>query len=159
MNDLKLQNKWILWNHGLNDKSWLNDSYKNIFEYKNLYDLKIYFDNLDLLQLQNSMYFIMRDGIFPTWEDKNNKNGCCASFKVSSSDILETWKLLIQNILCENIHKNIQKYDNINGISISPKKEFNIIKIWFKCKIKNINDYLNIDNKYINSKNVLIKNN
>lgn len=159
MSDLKLQNKWILWNHGLNDKSWSNDSYKNIFVYQNLYDLKIYFDNLDLLQLQNSMYFIMRDGIFPTWEDKNNKNGCCASFKVSSSDILNTWKLLLQNILCENIHKNIKKYDNINGISISPKKEFNIIKIWFKCKIKNIDDYLNINNKYINSKNVLIKNN
>ena len=66
MSDLKLQNKWILWNHGLNDKSWSNDSYKNIFVYKNLYDLKIYFDNLDILQLQNSMYFIMRDGIFPT---------------------------------------------------------------------------------------------
>ena len=159
MNNLKLQNKWILWNHGLNDKSWSNDSYKNIFVYQNLYDLKIYFDNLDLLQLQNSMYFIMRDGIFPTWEDENNKNGCCASFKVLSNDILETWKLLLQNILCENIHKNIQKYDNINGISISPKKEFNIIKIWFKYKIKNIDDYLNIDNKYINSKNVLIKNN
>lgn len=159
MNNLKLQNKWILWNHGLNDKSWSNDSYKNIFVYQNLYDLKIYFDNLDLLQLQNSMYFIMRDGIFPTWEDKNNKNGCCASFKVFSNDILITWKLLLQNILCENIHKNIQKYNNINGISISPKKEFNIIKIWFKYKIKNIDDYLNIDNKYINSKNVLIKNN
>lgn len=159
MSNLKLQNKWILWNHGLNDKSWSNDSYKNIFVYQNLYDLKIYFDNLDLIQLQNSMYFIMRDGIFPTWEDKNNKNGCCASFKVFSNDILITWKLLLQNILCENIHKNIQKYNNINGISISPKKEFNIIKIWFKCKIKNIDDYLNINNEYINSKNVLIKNN
>ena len=159
MSELKLQNKWILWNHGLNDKSWSNNSYKNIFVYQNLYDLKIYFDNLDLLQLQNSMYFIMRDGIFPTWEDNNNKNGCCVSFKVSSNHILNTWKLLLQNILCENIHKNIQKYDNINGISISPKKEFNIIKIWFKCKIKNIDDYLNIDNKYFNTKNVLIKNN
>ena len=61
--------------------------------------------------------------------------------------------------VCPHCHKNIEKYDNINGISISPKKEFNIIKIWFKCKIKNIDDYLNIDNKYINSKNVLIKNN
>ena len=159
MSDLKLQNEWILWNHGLNDKSWANNSYKNIFVYKNLYDLKIYLDNLDLLQLQNSMYFIMRNGIFPTWEDNNNKNGCCASFKILSNDILETWKLLLQNILCENIHKNIQKYDNINGISISPKKEFNIIKIWFKYKIKNIDDFLNIDNKYINIKNVLIKNN
>ena len=159
MSDLKLQNEWILWNHELNNKSWTNDSYKNIFEFKNLYDLKLYFDNLDLLQLQNSMYFIMRNGIFPTWEDKNNKYGCCASFKVLSNDILETWKLLLQNILCENIHKNIKKYDNINGISISPKKEFNIIKIWFKFKIKNLKDFINIDNKYINDKNCLLKNN
>ena len=45
MNNLKLQSQWILWNHGLNDKSWSNDSYKNIFVYQNLYDLKIYFDN------------------------------------------------------------------------------------------------------------------
>lgn len=159
MTDYKLQSQWILWNHGLNDKSWSNDSYKNIFEYENLYDLKLYFDNLDILQLQNSMYFIMRNNIFPTWEDINNKNGCCASFKVLSNDIFDTWKLLIQNILCENIHKNIKKYDNINGISISPKKEFNIIKIWFKCKVKNIKDFINIDNKYFNEKNCLIKNN
>ena len=74
MSDFKLQNVWIIWNHGLNDKSWKNESYKKFFEFKNIYDIKIYFDNLDILQLQNSMYFIMRTDIFPTWEDKNNKN-------------------------------------------------------------------------------------
>ena len=59
----------------------------------------------------------------------------------------------------KSLPKNSEKYDNINGISISPKKEFNIIKIWFKCKIKNIDNILNIDDKYINSKNSMIKNN
>ena len=34
-------------------------------------------------------------------------------------------KCITNNILNE-------KNDEINGISISPKKEFNIIKIWFK---------------------------
>jgi len=28
--------------------------------------------------------------------------------------------------------KDKDKYEQINGISISPKKEFNIIKLWFK---------------------------
>ena len=116
MSEYKLQSQWILWNHGLNDKSWSNDSYKNIFEFDNLNDIKIYNDNLDLLQLQNSMYFLMREDIFPTWEDSNNKNGCCASYKISSNDIVNIWYKCIQNILCENLHKNKDNYDIINGI-------------------------------------------
>ena len=42
--------------------------------------------------------------------------------------------------------------DKINGISISPKKEFNIIKLWFSEKDVNYKDNfieysdLNIDN-------------
>ena len=107
MSEYKLQSQWILWNHGLNDKSWTNDSYKNIFTFNNLNDIKIYNDNLDLLQLQNSMYFLMREDIFPTWEDSNNKNGCCASYKIPSNDIVNTWHKCIQNILCENLHKNM----------------------------------------------------
>jgi hypothetical protein len=159
MSEYKLQSQWILWNHGLNDKSWSNDSYKNIFTFNNLNDIKIYNDNLDLLQLQNSMYFLMREDIFPTWEDSNNKNGCCASYKIPSNDIVNTWHKCIQNILCENLHKNNDNYDIINGISISPKKEFNIIKIWFKRKLKDVNIYLNIDDKYITKENCMIKNN
>lgn len=159
MSEYKLQSQWILWNHGLNDKSWTNDSYKNIFTFNNLNDIKIYNDNLDLLQLQNSMYFLMREDIFPTWEDSNNKNGCCASYKIPSNDIVNIWYKCIQNILCENLHKNKDNYDIINGISISPKKEFNIIKIWFKRKLKDVNTYLNIDDKYITKENCMIKNN
>ena len=159
MSEYKLQSQWILWNHGLNDKSWSNDSYKNIFTFNNLNDIKIYNDNLDLLQLQNSMYFLMREDIFPTWEDSNNCNGCCASYKISSNDIVNIWYKCIQNILCENLHKNKDNYDIINGISISPKKEFNIIKIWFKRKLKDVNTYLNIDDKYITKENCMIKNN
>lgn len=159
MSEYKLQSQWILWNHGLNDKSWTNDSYKNIFTFNNLNDIKIYNDNLDLLQLQNSMYFLMREDIFPTWEDSNNKNGCCASYKIPSNDIVNIWYKCIQNILCENLHKNKDNYDIINGISISPKKEFNIIKIWFKKKLKDVNTYLNIDDKYITKENCMIKNN
>ena len=159
MSEYKLQSQWILWNHGLNDKSWTNDSYKNIFTFNKLNDIKIYNDNLDILQLKNSSYFLMRKDIFPTWEDSNNKNGCCASYKIPSNDIVNTWYKCIQNILCENLHKNNENYDIINGISISPKKEFNIIKIWFKIKLKDVNIYLNIDDKYITKENCMIKNN
>ena len=40
----------------------------------------------------------------------------------------------------EATHKRKKDYDNINGISIAPKKEFNIIKLWLR----------NHDENYIN---------
>ena len=49
------------------------------------------------------------------------------------------------------------KYDVINGISIAPKKEFNIIKIWFKTDIKNINKSIRLYDHYINVENCRLK--
>ena len=137
--DYKLQTSWILWNHKLNDNNWKNNSYKNIFEINNLYDYKFLENIMTLQNLQNTMFFLMRKDIFPTWEDPDNRDGCCASFKVPLKDIRNIWIQLVIDIISENIHIDKNKYDVINGISIAPKKEFNIIKIWFKTDIQNIN--------------------
>jgi hypothetical protein len=159
INNYKLEFTWNLWNHNLNDKSWKNDSYENIYSFENLYDIQLYTDILNITYLQNSMYFLMRKDIFPTWEDINNKHGCCASFKIPLNDVKLVWIKILKELCTENIHTNIDKYNDINGISICPKKEFNIIKIWFKIRIKNIKDYININDKYIIPKNCIIKNN
>ena len=36
--------------------------------------------------------FLMKDNINPLWEDDNNKNGGCFSFKVFNKDIETVWK-------------------------------------------------------------------
>ena len=156
--EIKLESKWILWNHKLDDNSWTNDSYNNIFEIVNLIDYKILKDIITLQDLQNTMFFLMRDNIFPTWEDTLNKNGCSISFKVPSLKIYEIWNKLVSYLICENIQTDIKNWNNINGISISPKKEFNIIKIWFK---NNINDMksINFIEPYITEKIGRIKKN
>ena len=155
--DYKLQTSWILWNHKLNDNSWENNSYKNIFEINNLYDY-IYLKNICTIQsLQNTMFFLMRKDIFPTWEDPDNRDGCSASFKVPLKDIKNIWFKLMIDIISENIHKDSSKYDLINGISIAPKKEFNIIKIWFKKDIKNIEKLINLYDNYIITSNCRLK--
>jgi len=150
--EIKIESKWILWNHKLDDKSWSNDSYNSIFEINNLLDYKFLKENITLQNLQNTMLFIMRDNIFPTWEDPSNKNGCSTSYKVPYSEIYNIWNKLISFLICENVQKDIRYWNNINGISISPKKEFNIIKIWFK---NNINDMkpINFIEPYITDKN------
>ena len=72
----------------------------------------------------------MKGNIAPLWEDPENRDGGCLSFKASSINIMNDWNDILFKCINESIL--LDKNDSINGISISPKKEFNIIKIWFK---------------------------
>ena len=132
MEELKTNSKWTLWFHSIKNNEWKKDSYKKIMYISNLYDYYLLKTNFEKQHLQNGMFFIMRDEIFPTWEDPDNRLGGCLSFKIDSYDILDSWNMLLLQLICENITKNLNNFDEINGISIAPKKEFNIIKIWLK---------------------------
>ena len=141
MNQYKINSKWSMWYHSINDDKWTKDSYKKIINISNLFDYYFLKQNFEKQHLQNGMFFIMRDDIFPTWEDPDNRLGGCISFKVFANDILDSWNKLFLNLICENILLNENDFDEINGISIAPKKEFNIIKIWLR---NDNSDYKNI---------------
>ena len=138
MNDYKLKNKWTLWYHSINNKEWTNDSYVKVIELRTLLDYKLLENIFRINHLQNGMFFIMKNDIFPTWEDPNNRLGGCISFKYDNNILKEFLKLLL---LC--ITNNLSSKENINeinGLSIAPKKEFNIVKIWTKNYDKNNNE-------------------
>jgi hypothetical protein len=138
MNDYKLKNKWTLWYHSINNKSWTNDSYVKVIELRTLLDYKLLENIFRINHLQNGMFFIMKNEIFPTWEDPNNRLGGCISFKYDNNILKEFLKLLL---LC--ITNNLSTKENINeinGLSIAPKKEFNIVKIWTKNYDKKYNE-------------------
>ena len=88
LNNYQLNTNWCLWYHNINDTNWKNNSYKNIYNIKNAYDLKFLNDTIQKIHLQNGMFFIMRDNIFPTWEDPDNRLGGCISYKIPSDNIL-----------------------------------------------------------------------
>lgn len=127
-NNYNLKEQWKIWYHSINDNKWTKGSYKEIFTINNLFDYQYVIDNFKQEHYQNGMFFIMKNDIFPNWEDPSNRMGGCISFKVPSKNILTEWKLLLLYCISGNILTN----DQLNGISISPKKEFNIIKIWIK---------------------------
>ena len=77
------------------------------------------------------MLFIMRDNIKPMWEADENKEGGSMSFKIYKKDIYDAWIQLVINLISENLLKESKHFNKINGISISPKKTFSIMKIWF----------------------------
>ena len=91
MNNYQLNTNWCFWYHSINDTNWDNNSYKNLYTIQNLYDLKLINDTIETYHLQNSMFFIMRENIFPLWEDDRNKNGGCWSFKIDKRKIYNTW--------------------------------------------------------------------
>ena len=142
MNEYPLNTKWILWYHSINDTKWNKSSYKDLFEINNLYELKCINDVISKLHLQNGMFFIMRDGIFPTWEDPDNRNGCCISFKIPGNILHDQWNFILNRTLTEDILKDKESHENINGISIAPKKEFNICKLWLREHNENYTEYI-----------------
>ena len=157
MNNYQLNTNWCLWYHSINDNSWKNNSYKNLYTFTNLYDIKFFNDNIQKIHLQNGMFFIMRENIFPTWEDPENREGCCISYKIPSHELINQWKFLIERILTEDILINKEKYELINGISITPKKEFNIIKIWLRNYDENYNEWIKSYEPYYVKDKSLIK--
>ena len=155
--NIEFSTYWTLWFHKIDDNNWLIDSYQKLYE---IHTVKDYCELINTIPTYESgMFFLMKEDIPPIWETGKNIGGGMWTFKVSKKKLDELWTDLMAHVLGNTLTTEAEEMNNINGISISPKKEFNIIKIWFKSKIKNIDDYLNIDNEYINTKNVLIKNN
>ena len=75
------------------------------------------------------MLFLMRDGIQPTWEDEKNRKGGCFSYKVANKFVTTAWKQLSYTLMGETLTKDINLRPTINGITISPKKNFCIMRM------------------------------
>ena len=143
----KLNNTWTYWYHDPYNNKWTIDSYKKLYEIGSIKDFAILNNSWDILpNINKSMYFLMKIHILPIWEDKNNQNGGLWSFKIVGNDsyIKEIWNKLCIYLLGESLLKNIENNNLINGISISPKKYFSIIKIWCrnKCELSLFNNNL-----------------
>jgi len=134
-----LNDKWILWAHLPHDIDWTLSSYKEIVEIDSVEDGLCIFENLPEILVKNCMLFLMRKGINPVWEDENNKEGGCFSYKINSKNAQVIWNNLSYTLMGETLSSD-DISNTINGITISPKKNFCIIKIWISnCKNSNPN--------------------
>ena len=132
-----LSTKWTLWSHLSKDTDWSLDSYNNIATVSTLEECIGLLNAISLPLIKSNMLFFMKENINPVWEDNNNKNGGCFSFKITNNNIEEVWKNSVFMALGESLLNNSDI--EITGISISPKSNFCILKIWTKsCDIQNI---------------------
>jgi len=126
----KLSDKWILWAHLPHNTDWSLKSYIPISTFTTIEETIAVTETLPPILVENCMLFIMRQGVNPIWEDPKNRNGGCFSYKVLNKNVAKAWSELTYRITGGSISSSIPFVKSVTGITISPKKNFCIIKIW-----------------------------
>jgi translation initiation factor 4E len=119
---------WSLWDHSSEEKKWTPSTYKQIHTILCWCDFWELFDTIGDDTLLGGFFFLMRDPIPPLWENKGNIRGGSYTIRVPRRDSADVFlRYSIASILGETM-KNIS--NNVVGISIAPKRAYNVISIW-----------------------------
>jgi len=134
-----LQDKWIIWGHALNVSDWSIESYKKIYEFDTIEDFWVFFNNIK--HFKDFMFFMMRGDILPIYEDKMCENGGFYSYVVPTNQLTNSMLYLLPRMIGETLTDK-ELFDEIVGMSVSPKGPRGVIKIWNKNKNQTLNFYL-----------------
>jgi len=130
--------KWNVWGHLPHDTDWTINSYKHIYKIQSIQEAITITETIPDSLVKNCMLFIMKENVTPVWEDKSNRNGGCFSYKVTNKNVYEVWRDLTYLLVGNTLSTNENFVSSITGITISPKKNFCIIKIWMtNCNHQN----------------------
>ena len=127
-----LNDVWSLYFHGSDDPDWTLPSYIRLTDVSTVEDFwashACIKDNVP-----DNMFFMMREGVYPCWDDPKNMYGGSISLKVSKADATRAWETVCSRVLGETmLAKDAAGWESVNGVSISPKKYFSILKVWLK---------------------------
>lgn len=137
---------WDLYFHLPDDKRWDIQSYNIIARDIDTAERAIQInETIPEKVVKYCMLFIMRKGVTPMWEDPANCNGGCFSFKVSNTVVRDVWKDLFYAACGETLFLNKSHNKLLTGITISPKRNFCVIKVWIgDCSIQDPNTMIDI---------------
>ena len=145
MDNIKFKDKFTFW-YRIVDISLLKDK-KGESQYANTVKKIAYFDNVNdfwkIFQhmkkpenLQSGIEFhLFKNDIKALWEDESNEKGGRVSIKLKKDSSSLVWQEIILNFIGDNFNDKVK--EEINGIVISIRKEFNFLQVWFKTYEKN----------------------
>ena len=143
-NDCQLNDTWSVYFHDPADQDWSCSSYKLLCTLSRVQD----YAALNAIigpTFGHAMYFVMREHVFPCWDDPYNLQGGCISLKIPKEHVQTFWDNLCMAMLGESITHDPVMWDAVHGVSISPKRYFCILKIWFRTQDIQTKDQINID--------------
>ena len=155
----KLSNKFVFWYHIneiMADQEY-ESQIKKLAEFDTLEDFWAIFQYLKKPDdcKQAIEFQLFKDQIKPMWEDENNKNGGRIAIKLRKEFSNLAWEESIFAFIGGYFDKEIK--DEINGLVINCKKEYNTLQIWIKTYTneiisgieKNLREILSIPNEVI----------
>tara|TARA_B110000305_G_C19342604_1_gene589961 strand:- start:23 stop:541 length:519 start_codon:yes stop_codon:yes gene_type:complete len=142
----KLNSQWTLWAHLPHDTDWSLASYKKVLTFGSIEELHSIIEYIPENMINNCMFFMMRNNTQPTWEDPINRSGGCFSYKIFNKNVTNIWNLLCYALIGESMSPNKNFVNSITGLTISPKKNFCIIKLWMSnCNNQDASSIIDID--------------
>ena len=136
-NEHALNDEWTLWCHNIRNYNWDKESFVNITEGWKINTIERYWALMNQLKFHRHHLYLMKDGIYPMWEDEQNINGGVWSIKIPIKKCTDVWTKLSSLLVIMQLTNDIRDNKYINGISVSPKSSKNMayIKIWMNTAI------------------------
>jgi len=124
-----LNDEWVLWYHDFENSDWSLSGYEKILTIATVEDFWRVYNCLPTLV--HGMWFLMRKGITPRWEDEINAEGGTFKFKVKHEEIDVNWLTLSMYLVGEQMCRAQNDAELISGISVSPKKHgYATLSVW-----------------------------
>jgi hypothetical protein len=136
VNCTELSKTFNLYYHSPENLDFSPESYINLLEFNTIEEFWVLDKFIRKEMVENGMFFVMVNEVLPVWEDIHNIKGGCVSWKVDRKNSYKSWIDCIGHFIMQDLGNITSK---VNGVSISPKKNSSIIKLWFKEEI-NIED-------------------
>jgi hypothetical protein len=141
METIKFKNIWVLWYHDPELRDYSLRSYIQIADFTTPQQFWSVIDCIPKEAWECGMYFFMKKGFEPRWETPEHKHGGAWSKKIDAAQSHTSFIDLMVHCISDELM--LEKKDTLAGISISPKGQFHIIKLWNTSKLVSDKKYLN----------------
>jgi hypothetical protein len=119
---------WSLWYHSPKENKWTPSTYKQVAIFTTWVEFWSLINLIGDGTITNGFFFFMKGNTPPLWENKANIRGGSYSMRVGRNEAFDTYIKYVIGAMVGKAAKSTE--NNINGITISPKKGFNIINVW-----------------------------
>jgi len=125
---MEFTNTWVLWYHDPENRDYSLSSYVMIADFTTPQQFWSVVDSISKEAWECGMFFFMKKGVPPVWDDPINENGGAWSKKIEASQAHTGFIDLMVHCLTDELLTKSKEV--LVGLSISPKGQFHIIKIW-----------------------------
>jgi hypothetical protein len=118
---------WTFYFHSSEETKWTLNTFINLGSMKTWQQFWSIIELLKTESFSDGMFFLMRDPSPPLWESHHHIRGGCYSIRSSRKDATDVY---LTYSIAAMLNVASSPDNRINGISISPKRGHNIIKVW-----------------------------